>query len=275
MLVTMAAIHQGRPNALASARWKNLEISSELHYNPLMDTFADLPNILYDRQQQIKHDSPAETMQATSDRAIDLLQELILWRRMWNMPNPASCYPTTEAWPKGVKRPSWSGSGLAFTTPKQAKQVMTWDSIVLISIMSTFPSIIQYCHIHENDSICEQDIDSLVSQLDEAVLIGLTPLTEAGLLRLFHLALSEACRSTHYYFSQDLKQDHPIDMLMPLRHVWLNTRKIKCQMSSWLSQTMQYLAKEAPEGSLLISEPIARPGMGQCSGMSPVGFSQA
>lgn len=138
---------------------------------------------------------------------------------------------------------------------EHAKTITTYNALCIMTLRAVFTHEIQAEHHKEGESSC---IHFTPLQAPTVPISGdmLTPsnFTEPKvrktLLQIHHTALYEACRSVNYYFVALAQQNHPIDLLIPLRQIWLATRAniSNCYLAAWLNDTIHKIAAHISEG---------------------------
>lgn len=271
----MGALATCKPTILAAAQWKIAQESTEVkhitNYQQLMDIFVDLPALVHTTSQRsksrIRQDEHGRYLQRPAFHektlAVELLHMLHRWRQRWNVENATELFPADITFPPraGIDLPPWT-RGLCFSSLENAKIIFTYNTICVMTLCAVFAEEIQTVHHDEGESSCLHftTVQANLTPIrgdTPASIDFLEPKVRKALLKLHHSALYEVCRSVNYYFVAVAQQNHPIDLLIPLRQIWLATRTnvSDCYLAAWLNDTIYKISADISEGVPLVLSP--------------------
>lgn len=249
----MALLANGRPTILASPEWKVIpwvEDTILVKDSPqhLIDILADVSAFVHAKSQNLKSSTACKVERDWQRRqAIQILRDLLYWRTRWDAKYPMAYSSTYFECPHDLNiQPFWS-QDLVFIGAEHARWTVTFDAICIIALINLFTDDIQSLKCEHGEVTADPQLGTGEIHLDEQDYTSC-------ISDMFHRALLESCQATSYYFRAVKEMDHPIDILIPLRQVWRNTRRFKCSWAGWLDNTMGKIAAYGFDGVPLIVE---------------------
>lgn len=226
---------------MASEEWKSVPWAQKgtlkSFTERLIDTFLDLPTILYGAPKLSTKTVPDRRSKADIQAdAILMIERLQTWRRDW-MAHRA--FHTIE-----------DGIGDAVVNSRElfdaegAQTLALYIAICMITIFSTFRE-----ELEDVDTVaCSQH--DLFSGLDRTPTRSSKALdaTSAAIQELYHKLIGEAYHMVIYLLSNATPQLRLIEILVPLRHVWMATRFLKCSIAVQFDRAMRQIMTHPTSG---------------------------
>ena len=215
-----------------------------------MDVFVDLPEVVH-RQLPLSSAEPTyRNENETRTLAVSFLRRLQAWRSGWDDAFPARPEVQHSSWPDIGLEPLWP-VGLGFPNLEEAEALSTYNAICMLLLNKAFKNELGSLHCTH----CTSEYTSSTVRKARVEEFTKTESAVQKLDRFYHEIITDACNTICYYWASSSPKPQPIDVLIPLRHVWLITRNMKCPIASWLDSAMcQILASDVSGLPLYLHE---------------------
>lgn len=208
----------------------------------LVDIFVDLPTALHGNE--VLENPSFSRIDSIRLQVWKILNRLQDWRSELDLEFPGQIRDVDHNLPEdfGIRR-LWP-KGLEFPCLKVAEAFALHGAVCSIALDSAFARDLE--DLHCDDCVRR---DATLSTKSQTYLSSTGQMySTVKMAEIYHRMMAEICRAISYLFSTAIPRPQPTEILIPLRQIWIRTRRLRCPMAVWLDKVVGKIFSQTTAG---------------------------